>query len=97
MAHDGQDVIACTDVVIEDLLAITKSTLASRGFAYRCKRKNRGTAIRYRKMEKVQRTCRGKTDSGRMGLLACHLCKFFFTRCSCGQKNFQVEGNFFRN
>tara|TARA_R100001369_G_scaffold2519_11_gene8276 strand:- start:177 stop:1862 length:1686 start_codon:yes stop_codon:yes gene_type:complete len=28
MAHDGQDVIAGTDVVIEDLLAITKSTLA---------------------------------------------------------------------
>ena len=28
MAHDGQDVIAGTEVVIEDLLAITKSTLA---------------------------------------------------------------------
>ena len=28
MAHDGQDLIAGTEVVIEDLLAITKSTLA---------------------------------------------------------------------
>jgi len=99
MAHVDQDVIAATaNVVIEDLLAITKSTLAPVGFRlFRCS-ENRGTRDRIAKWKKWQTHLRGENQTAG-GHWAClgfaNYCQTgLFTDAAVGQKNFRSEGNF---